>query len=244
MEEHIRLGQVAGVRVGANWSLTVVFGLVLGSLAAVELPHAAPGYPTVAYGLAAVAATVLFYQSLVAHELAHSVVARRAGMRVGGIVLCLLGGVSRLEGQPPGADVELRVAIAGPAASAAFGGGFLALAHAVDVGGGGALLTASLSWLGVINVLIAVFNLLPAYPLDGGHILRAVLWRWRADVNWATAAATLVARLLGGALAAAGVACLALGTGRGSGQTAVTGVSLLVTGSLLAWFRRTAAPCA
>jgi Zn-dependent protease len=186
MEEHIRLGRVSGVPVGVRWSLFVMCALIEGSLAGIALPRIAPGYPAVAYWLTALATTVVFYQSLLAHELAHAVIARRAGIRVRGIVLGLLGGVSRLEGQPPSAGVELRVAIAGPAASALLAGMFLAFASVVDRTGGGPLLSGALWWLGGINGLLAAFNLLPAYPLDGGRVLRSALWHWRGDQVWAT----------------------------------------------------------
>jgi Zn-dependent protease len=205
MDEHIRIGPVAGVPVGANWGVLLVGGLLAWSLAGMALPQLAPGFPGGAYWLVALATTVLFYQCLLAHELAHALVARRAGIGVDGIVLGLLGGVSRLEGQPPAAGVELRVAAAGPAASALLAGGFAAMGWIVHVAGGGALLGGALGWLGRINALLAAFNLLPAYPLDGGRVLRAALWGWHGDQARATVTADRVARLLASSLIAFGL---------------------------------------
>jgi Zn-dependent protease len=196
MDEHIRFGPVAGVPVGASRGVLLVGGILAWSLAGMALPRLSPGYSPVAYWLVALATTIVFFQCLLVHELAHTLVARRAGIRIGGIVLGLLGGVSRLEGQPPAAGIELRVAAAGPTASAVLAGVFLALGWIVNLTGGGALLGGSLAWLGRVNGLLAAFNLLPAYPLDGGRVLRAALWGWHGDQARATATAARAGRCL------------------------------------------------
>jgi Zn-dependent protease/CBS domain-containing protein len=201
MDESVRLGKVAGVPVGANWSLLVIFWLFVISLAGAQLPHSAPGHLAPAYYLTAVAVTAVFYACLLAHELAHAIVARRHGIGVHGIVLWLLGGVSKLDGEPVDPDVEVRIAGAGPATSLALAFGFFVLSRLAGTG----LLAAGLGWLGWINGLLAVFNLLPAFPLDGGRVLRAMLWRHYGDKARATSAAADVGRIFGFGFIAVGV---------------------------------------
>jgi Zn-dependent protease len=121
MDANVHLGKIAGIRVGVHWSLLLIFWLVAWSLAGGQLPHAAPGHALGAYGIAALCAGVIFYACLLAHELAHSVVARHRNIDVEGILLWLLGGVSNLKGEPADPDSELRIAIAG------LGYGFMAL---------------------------------------------------------------------------------------------------------------------
>src|SRR5215472_19384553 len=104
MDETVRLGKVAGIPIGANWSLLVVFWLFVVSLASAQLLHSAPGHLAPAYYLTAVAVTTVFYACLLAHELAHAIVARRRGIAVHGIVLWLVGGVSKLNGEPVDPD--------------------------------------------------------------------------------------------------------------------------------------------
>jgi Zn-dependent protease/CBS domain-containing protein len=201
MDESVRLGRVAGVPVGANWSLLVIFWLFVISLAGAQLPHSAPGHLAAAYYLTAVVATTVFYACLLAHELAHAVVARRHGIGVHGIVLWLLGGVSKLDGEPVDPDVEVRIAGAGPATSLALAVAFFVLSRLAGTG----LLAAGLGWLGWINGLLAVFNLLPAFPLDGGRVLRALLWRHYGDKARATSTAANVGRIFGLGFIAVGV---------------------------------------
>jgi len=215
MREDIHLGRVAGVRVGANWSLLVVFWLIAWGLAGTELPDAARGYPAGAYWAAGLAVALVFYACLLAHELAHAVVARRAGIEVEGIVLWLFGGVSRFKGEAGGPDIELRVSLAGPATSAALGLAFFALTRLVAAVIGAPLLAAGLGWLGWINGILAVFNLAPALPLDGGRVLRAMLWRHHGDKLRATTAAARAGRAFGFALIGFGLLEFAAGAGLG-----------------------------
>jgi Zn-dependent protease len=173
--------------------------LLAQSLAIVVLPAAAPGRPRWVYWLVAVAAAALFLASLLAHEVAHALVARRYGMRVERVTLWLLGGVAELGGQPSSPRVDLRVAVVGPLTSVAAGGVFFAAVFA----GAGLLprvCVAALSWLAWINVVLAVFNLLPAAPLDGGRVLRALLWRRWGDQARAQVAAAKAGRGLGAGL--------------------------------------------
>lgn len=227
MEESVPLGRIAGIRIGANWSLLVVFWLIAWSLASSELPRAAPHHSASAYWAAGLAAAVVFYGCLLAHELAHSIVARRAGIVVEGIVLWLFGGVSRLKGEAATPDTELRVALVGPATSLG-----LALIFWVVtlVAGRSSLLAAATGWLGWINGMLAVFNLAPAFPLDGGRALRAMLWRRHGDKARATASAARAGQAFGYLLITFGLLEFVAGAGLG-------GLWLVFLG----WFLLTAA---
>jgi Zn-dependent protease len=190
MGENVRLGRVAGIEIHASWSLLVILGLITWSLAAATLPAAAPDAPAVACWAVAASGAVLFLGCLLAHELAHSLVATSRGMRVDGITLWMFGGVSRLGGEPPDPRTERRMALAGPLTSLALGAAFMALTLLLWAVAPRVVLGA-LAWLGLMNVALAVFNLLPAYPLDGGRVLRAAVWartgsRARATVVAAT----------------------------------------------------------
>ena len=205
MNESLHLGQVRGIRVGVNWSLLPIFFLITWSLAQTLLPAAAPGYMTWAYWVFGALTTTAFYMSLLAHELAHATVARRHGVSVRGIVLWIFGGVAQLEHDAPDPRAELELTAAGPATSLGLAACGLGAAWLLSQVGASSLLVASVGWLGGINLLLALFNLLPAFPLDGGRILRALLWRRWHDRERATAAAARVGKIGGAVLIGAGV---------------------------------------
>jgi Zn-dependent protease/predicted transcriptional regulator len=202
MESSFRLGRIAGVEVGVNWSWLVVFALITWSLAAGVFPDQDPGHPDGVYVAMAVVAALLFFASLLGHELGHAATARREGMELDGITLWLFGGVARFKGTFPSAGAELRIALAGPAVSLAIGvvcsvlAWALALPSAVD---------GVLAWLGYVNLILLVFNLLPALPLDGGRVLRAALWGAKRDFRWATDVAATIGRGFGYLFIAGGV---------------------------------------
>lgn len=204
MHESITFGRVLGIRIGANWSVLIIAVLLAVGLATGALPEAAEGYPTWLYWGAAVVAALVFFSSLLAHELAHAVVARRAGMPVEGITLWALGGVSKFGDDAPDSMTELRVAIAGPGTSVVLGIVFFALTGLTNVLGGPDLLAATLGWLAVINLLLGFFNLMPAFPLDGGRVLRAVVWGLTDDRLRATRTAAAIGRGFGYVLVAIG----------------------------------------
>jgi Zn-dependent protease/predicted transcriptional regulator len=194
MDESIRLGRVAGIRVGLNWSVLVTFWLVTWLLASTALPDAAPGHPRATYWAFAVAGAVMFLTSLFLHELAHAIVARRNGVTVRGITLWLFGGVARLDTDAVTPGAELRIALAGPGTSVALGFawfGIAAVVSALDVG----IAAVLFGWLAFINIVLALFNLLPAAPLDGGRVLHALLWRRHGDALRATVTAARAGRI-------------------------------------------------
>jgi Zn-dependent protease len=223
----LRFGRIAGIPVGASWSALLIAGLIAWSLAGSVLPAEVPGLGPAAYWLAGLAGAGLFLGSLLAHELGHAVVARRAGLRVRGITLWLLGGVALLEDEPATPGDELRVALVGPAVSLAlavvFGlvavaGSLLALPTAIVV---------VLGWLALGNALLAVFNLLPAAPLDGGRVLRGLLWRRHGSRVRASVTATQAGVWVGGGLVAYGLLGTFTGWGIGTLWTALVGWFLI-----------------
>ncbi|MDQ2726593.1 MAG: site-2 protease family protein [Actinomycetota bacterium] len=229
MKDTVRMGRMGGVPVGLNWSLVVVAGLLAFVLARDRLPYDAPGYGTGSYAVAGLLTAAGLLATVLAHELGHAVVARKADLRVDGITLSWIGGITRIEGEASGPLVEAGIAGIGPLVSLLIGGGLWALRIGLSAAGVGHLVAAAIGWLAVINVVLAVFNLLPAAPLDGGRLLHAVAWRitgdrWRAGRLASTTGVALgVLVLLVGAYEAA--------TGHTAGDT----FNALVTGVLGWW---------
>jgi len=181
MNENLSLGRIAGIHVGLNWSLLVVAALIAWSLASGILPAQAPGQTTGVYWVAGVISAFVFLASLLAHELAHSVVATRRGVRVDGITLWLFGGVSRFGSETTSPGSQALIIFVGPLTSLVLGGIFYLLAIAAGGGAPTGLLPVTLSWLGYINIVLGVFNLVPAFPLDGGRLLQSLIWLRTGD---------------------------------------------------------------
>ncbi|MFF3906477.1 site-2 protease family protein [Streptomyces sp. NPDC001848] len=227
MRATIRLGRIAGVRIGVHWSVLLIFGIIAFGLATGRLPQAYPGHTPVVYWLAGLGAAVVFFASLLAHELAHAVVARRNGVAVDDIVLWLLGGVARLKSEASNPAAELRIAGVGPLVSLLLGGLFLLGAWLLDLVSAPRLLVEVVTWLAGINLLLAVFNALPAAPLDGGRLLRAFLWWRTGDRLRATAGAAAAGRVLGWLLVALGLVVFMRGGGFGGLWLALIGWFLI-----------------
>ncbi|WP_283135375.1 site-2 protease family protein [Rhizohabitans arisaemae] len=203
MRSSLRLGSVAGVPVGIHWSGLVIVGAVAALLGISVLPVAAPGLSPRSYWIAAVLTATVFFASLLAHELAHALVARGRGIKVKSVTLWMLGGVTELDGEAPTPRAELEISAAGPLTSLAIA--VVAFGALVPLSGPRLLLVA-LGWFALINAVLGVFNLLPAAPMDGGRILHAVLWwryrdRARADRATAKAGERLSMALVGLGLA-------------------------------------------
>ena len=203
-----RLGTILGIPVGVNWSVLLIAWLIAFSLAGQLLPAQVPGLDAAIYWVVGAVVAMLFFGSLLAHELSHAIVARREGLTVSGITLWLLGGVARMNGDARTPGAEARIAGVGPLTSFALALAFAAaaaglmLAPPSDVV---ALATASAAWLALVNLVLAIFNLLPGAPLDGGRIARALFWRLRRDKLQATRWATGLGQLLGYGLLAIGL---------------------------------------
>jgi Zn-dependent protease/CBS domain-containing protein len=206
MDETLRLGTIAGVRVGVNWSVLVIVWLLLVGLSAGRFPALYPGHSALAYAIAGAVAAVVFLLSLLAHELAHAVVARHHGVTVEGITLWMFGGVAKLEGEPQDPVADLRIAGVGPLVSLGLGLAFWMVSVVLAGLGGGGLLLGVVGWLSVVNVMLAVFNLVPAAPLDGGRVLRALLWRRHGDRVRAAVTAARAGRRFGAGLVMVGIA--------------------------------------
>jgi Zn-dependent protease len=228
MTASIRFGRIAGIPVGASWSALLIALLFAWSLGGDLLPAQVPGLVPVAYWLAGAAGAGLFLASLLAHEIGHALVARRAGLRVRGITLWLLGGVAQLEDEPASPRDELRVAIVGPAVSLALAGAFGVAAAVLSVVGAPALLVVMAAWLALGNVALGVFNLLPAAPLDGGRVLRGLLWRRHGNRVRAAVTATRAGVWVGTGLVAYGLLGAFTGWGIGTLWTALVGWFLVI----------------
>jgi Zn-dependent protease len=198
----IQLGRILGIRIGINWSWLVVFALITWTLASAIFPTTNPGLSDGTYVGMAIVASVLFFASLLLHELGHAVEARREGMEIEGITLWLFGGVARFKGMFPSAGAEFRIAIAGPLVSLLLGVGFSVGAWAVSTT---QAVDAVAAWLGYINLTLLVFNMLPALPLDGGRVLRSAFWHLRGDFRSATRIAATIGRGFGYLFIAAGL---------------------------------------
>lgn len=222
MRPSIPLGRVRGIPVGLDLTVLVIVAILVFGLAFGRFPAAYPGSSPAAYLLAGVVAAVLFLASLLAHELGHALVAQREGIEVAGITLWLLGGVAELRGEArtPGAD--LRIAAVGPLTSLALGVVFWLVSLPLP-----GLAGATLLYLGGVNVLLAVFNLVPAAPLDGGRVLRAALWAWRGDRLFAAVTAARAGRVFGYLLIAFGILQVVTGIGFQGLWLAIIGLFLV-----------------
>jgi Zn-dependent protease/predicted transcriptional regulator len=182
------------VRVDASW--LIIAALVTWTLAAGVFPSYYPGLGGPTYFWMGVAGAVLFFGSIVVHELCHSLVARRYGIPMKGITLFVFGGIAELGQEPPSAISEFMMAIAGPAASVLIGIFFYAIERAVR-GAAPIQLTGVLAYLARINWILAAFNMIPAFPLDGGRVLRALLWHHNHDLRRATRTASRIGSAFG-----------------------------------------------
>ncbi|MFC0002859.1 site-2 protease family protein [Micromonospora siamensis] len=227
MRASFRLGRIAGVPVGVNWSVLVIFLLIAWGLSASQFPRAYPGRPVVEYWLAGLAAAVVFFLGLLAHEVSHSVVAKRNGIEVEGITLWLFGGVSELKGEARDPGAELRIAGIGPLVSLIIGVFFGAIAVLLTLAGVHGLLLGALAWLAGINILLAIFNVLPAAPLDGGRLLRAAVWKATGDRTRASVVAARAGWVLGAVLIGLGLWQFLVGAGVGGLWLALIGWFLI-----------------
>ena len=203
MKSSFRLGRIAGIEIGVHYSWILAFILIAWSLAQGFFPQYYPGWDLVIYWVTGILAALFLFVSVLVHELAHSLVAISRGLPVRSITLFIFGGVSNIEREPERPRVEFVVAVVGPLASLALAGLFWGLQQVV--GEQGSPLTALLGYLALINALLAGFNLLPGFPLDGGRMLRSILWSTTGNLTRATNIAAMVGRLFGWGLIGFGV---------------------------------------
>jgi Zn-dependent protease len=201
----IELFKVFGftVRIDPSWFVIAI--LVTGSFATVVFPGQLPGRTPAAYWLMGIAGVCGYFLSVVLHELSHALVARTYGVEMRGITLFVFGGIAEMPGEVPTPQSELVIAAAGPAASfgIALAAGGLGLAG--RIAGWPEEAVTVLFYLGFINGALALFNLAPAFPLDGGRMLRSILWGWRGDLRWATRISAMIGSGFGLLLVGLGV---------------------------------------
>lgn len=215
-----RVGRIAGVEVALDWSLLIVFALIAMVLAGGVLPRWHPDWGQAKVLATALAAAGLFLASVLVHELAHAVVGRRLGVGIRRITLFVFGGMAHMEGEPQRWQAELGMALAGPLASLGLGLLFLVLAQVIagpipvdpeDPARGLAQVgpvATLLLWLGPVNIILGLFNLVPGFPLDGGRVLRAILWGVTGDLTRSTLLAATVGQAFSWLLIATGFAMI------------------------------------
>jgi len=200
-----KLFRLMGFEVGLDPSWIVLAVLVAWSLSTGYFPFEYRDLSTASYWLMGVIGAVGLFASIVAHEFCHSLVARRQGMPMQGITLFIFGGVAEMNDEPPGAREEFLIAVVGPLSSFAVAAVFYGLYRLGTGAGWGVAVTGVLGYLGMINIILAVFNLIPAFPLDGGRILRAALWGWKGNLKRATRIASRIGEGFGILLIVLGV---------------------------------------
>jgi PDZ domain-containing secreted protein/Zn-dependent protease len=219
--------RVRGIPIGAHWTWSLVFVLLTLSLTRDVFPQMAQGLSAPVYATMAVVTSLAFFASIVLHELGHAFQALREGMKIDGITLWLFGGIARFLGTFPGPGAEFRVAIAGPAVSLAISVAMWGLAAGADAAGLSAAFEAVPRYLARINFVLVAFNLVPALPLDGGRVLRAVLWHRQGNFTAATISASRAGKAFGYVLIGMGVAGLVTQVATGSALFAFLGWFLL-----------------
>jgi Zn-dependent protease/predicted transcriptional regulator len=183
MRGSLSLGRILGIPIRLHFSWFLIALLITWSLAAGYFPQTNPGWSTLTYLIVGAVASLLFFVSVLLHELGHSVLALREGVPVKSITLFIFGGVAQIGREPPTAGAEFRIAIAGPLTSLGLAAIFGGLGAVLS---GYAVIAAPLAYLGSINLLLAAFNMIPGFPLDGGRVLRAALWQFGGGYQNAT----------------------------------------------------------
>ncbi|MFL5663614.1 MAG: site-2 protease family protein [Ktedonobacteraceae bacterium] len=194
MAGSIRLFKIAGINIDINFSWIIILVLLTWSLATGWFSVLYPGWSTATYWLVSLISALLLFVSVLLHELAHSLVARMRGLSVKSITLFIFGGVSNIEQEPTSPGIEFQMAFVGPLVSLLIGG--IAYLLSLPLRGFNSPLTAILSYLAVTNVLIGIFNLIPGFPLDGGRVLRSIIWKATGSLQRATRAATILGQVI------------------------------------------------
>lgn len=197
MRSQIKLGHISGIEIGLHYSWLIIALLISFSLAA-HFHSVRPDWNMGLTWTAAILTSIFFFVTLLLHELAHSIVAKSRGLRVRAITLFALGGVSQIESEAPDAKSEFWIAIVGPLMSLIIGGILIAIARLTGSGVSkpSSPVDAVLLWLGYINLALAAFNMIPGYPLDGGRVMRAIVWWITHNADKATRIASQVGQVV------------------------------------------------
>lgn len=225
-----RLGSVLGFEIRIDYSWFVIFLLIFWTFSFASFPFNFPGFSAGVYIAMGLVSTILFFVSLLAHELSHSLVARGRGIPIEGITLFIFGGVSKTKGEAKSPGDEFWIAIVGPITSLVIGVA-LWLIGAYGIRGGWSIpVSGSALYLGVLNIALAVFNMVPGFPLDGGRVLRSIIWKVTGSVTRATYYASMAGQVIGYIL-------IVLGVVEAFAVSLIGGIWLAIIG----WFLRNAA---
>lgn len=194
MESSVKIGRVAGIEIGLHYSWLIIAGLTAWSLSTLYFPFRHPHVPPSTSWLLGSVSALLLFAAVLIHELSHALVAQARGLRVRSITLFIFGGVANMGGEPQRPQSELLIAIAGPAASLALAA--ISFAVALFFGDNSWRVEVIAEYMGMVNFTLAMFNMLPGFPLDGGRVLRSLLWQITGDVRWATKVAAMVGTLV------------------------------------------------
>jgi len=194
MPGSLRIGQIAGIDIYINVSWIVILVLLTWSLAVSWFPSIYPGWSVGTYWIVSLIAAILLFVSVLLHELAHSVVARARGLPVHNITLFIFGGISNIEQEPPSAGVEFQMAVVGPVVSILIG--IVCFLLLLPIRGTNSPVAGILGYLALTNVALGIFNLIPGFPLDGGRVLRSIIWRVTGSLRKATRIATIVGEVV------------------------------------------------
>jgi Zn-dependent protease/CBS domain-containing protein len=194
MQSSIRLGRVAGIEIGLHYTWLFAVILIAWSLAAGYFPSVVPGVGAGTYWALGIVAALLLFVSVLLHELSHSLVARSRSMTVDSITLFIFGGVSNLRSEAVTAGDEFLVAVVGPVSSLVLAGIFWLVGQALP---SGSAYAALFDYLGFVNLLLGLFNLVPGFPLEGGRVLRSLVWGATGDMQRATVVATYAGQAFG-----------------------------------------------
>src|SRR5437764_9771199 len=193
MPHSLRLGKIAGIDIYVNFSWLIILVFLTWSLATGWFT-VYPGWSVGTYWIVSLIAAILLFVSVLLHELAHSIVARAKGLPVKNITLFIFGGISNLEQEPASPGVEFQMAVVGPVVSLLIGG--LSLLLFAVLTGGSPQVEAILGYLGFTNLLLGIFNLIPGFPLDGGRVLRSIIWKVTGSLRRATRIASVVGQII------------------------------------------------
>ena len=194
MPGSFRIGKIAGIDIDINVSWIIIVVLLTVSLATGWFPQLYPGWSTATYWLIAFLSSLLLFVSVLLHELAHSLVARRRGLPVKSITLFIFGGVSNIEREPTSPGVEFQMAFVGPLTSLLIG--VVCFLLQLPLRGSNSPLEGILFYLAVTNVLLGIFNLIPGFPLDGGRVLHSIIWKITGNMSQATRTAAIVGQII------------------------------------------------
>jgi Zn-dependent protease len=226
----IRLGKIMGIPVRIHYSLWLVFLLIAWTLAYGYMPHQYPGLSTLTYWAIGIASAIMLFASVLVHELSHSYIAKKNGLPIGRITLFVFGGVSEMTEEPRDAGLEVRMAAAGPLMSFLIAGVLGGVWYVAETAQLPIALTATVGYGALMNAVLGAFNLVPAFPLDGGRVFRGALWKHSKNLIQSTRTATRVSEAISLIMMLGGFVAIILGD-------FVDGIWIVVVG----WFIRSGA---